>query len=132
MLAVDPAGEQFILHALAEGGLMSAAPAPPDHDRPFSSLRSQLSLHERAALDGLELVAPDPPRGDDLNGPGGRVCHAMRRFSSNSVTVLTMEYGIADLHRHPERVAERRRREPCLASRTVPEPSMSGDGSGRR
>ena len=58
--------------------------------------------------------------------PFGRVCHAMRRLSSNSMTVLTIEYGtpsfiaIAELIAELHALASR-----SSASRTEPEPSIS-------
>ena len=48
---------------------------------------------EGAAVARLELVAPDAAGDRRPSGPGPRVCQAMRRFSSNSTTVLTIEYG---------------------------------------
>ena len=44
-----------------------------------------------AAFHRLEFVAPDAPADELPTNPRGRVCQAMRRFSSNSMTVLTME-----------------------------------------
>ena len=61
---------------------------------------------------------------------GPWVCQAMRRFSSNSMTVLTIEYGSAHLHRHAERAPELEpsaarpsRRGPCRNRRS---PRCSG------
>ena len=47
---------------------------------------------QRAALDRLELVAPDAPAEHGAERHRSRVvCHAMRRFSSSSMTVLRVE-----------------------------------------
>ena len=80
-----------------------------------------------AAVDRLELVAPDPAADSLPSEIGGRVCQAMRRSSSNSMTSLTVEYGTPIFMDIPNVRAEVRAAgtgRPC-ASRTEPEPSMS-------
>src|SRR6478735_7151992 len=62
--------------------------------------------------------------------PGPRVCQAMHRGSSNSITVETMEYGMPTFIDMPKRLPSTSRCEPCLAFTTVPEPSMSWCRSG--
>ncbi len=59
--------------------------------------------------------------------PWSRACQAMRRFSSNSMTVLTIEYFMPRCIDMPK-VAPRESRSgpPGLTCLTAPEPSMSG------
>src|SRR3954447_5794750 len=66
-----------------------------------------------------------PPPSLAPHDTGGRVCQAIRRFTSYSMTSLVIEYGrpiFIDMPNCDPRVS---RSEPALASRTVPDPSMS-------
>src|SRR5689334_19264950 len=67
-----------------------------------------------------------PPLIFPAHDDGGFDCQAMRRFSSNSITSLTIEYGSPIFIDMPKVEPSARRCDPALASRTVPEPSMSG------
>ena len=79
----------------------------------------------RAALDRLELVTPDAAA-DSLSDLARPACRqAMRRLSSSSMTVLTIEYGMPIFIDMPNVSPSDKRSGAFFASRTVPEPSMS-------
>ncbi len=57
--------------------------------------------------------------------PGGFDCHAMRRFSSNSMIVLSIEYGIPSFMLIPNFEPSASRCDGSFDATTEPEPSMS-------
>ena len=93
-----------------EGGLLADVPA---------------LAHEGPAVDRLELVAPDAAAdvGAERSGAGG--LPTIRRFSSYSITVLTIEYGNPICIDMPNLLPIPIRGASPFGSRTVPDPSMS-------